>query len=191
MLAGKETDWAPDAGIGVMFARKDRYFAGISFMNFLGSKAELDLAEIPNQPTFIAQGLYRFGVVKERNRNVDVAPAFLVKSYLEGTQVDLNVLGYFNNLFWIGGGYRLDDGVILLGGFQAKNLKAGLSYDFTTNAMRKATSSGSAELHLSYCIPMHAPEKSVRPTTTNGSRSSSKGTNRKVNLKSKFNTRYL
>jgi type IX secretion system PorP/SprF family membrane protein len=151
---GKQMDMIPEAGFGVFYSSSNRWFAGLSLMNLLGSKAILGNLEINDQMTFVAQGQYKFKVIDERFKKFDLAPSFLVKSNFTSTQVELDMLGYLNDKFWFGTGYRLQDGVKLLGGAQIADFAIGLSYDVTTGKVNEATKSGSAELHLSYCLPV-------------------------------------
>lgn len=190
---GKQQDMVTQAGFGVMYSRKNRGWAGVSVLNLLGSEAEFENITMPYKMTITAQGLYKFRVIDERKRKFDIAPAFLLKTQFTSTQVDLNVLGYFNDRLWLGAGYRLQDGIMLLGGIQAENLKVGLSYDFTTNQVRKATGAGSAEVHLIYCFPLARESANQRPSSNTDTKTKirNNNSNRKVNLRSKFNTRYL
>jgi len=190
---GKQQDMVTQAGFGVMYSLKNKGWAGVSVLNLLGSEAEFENVAIPYKMTIIAQGLYKFRVIDERKRKIDIAPAFLVKTQFTSTQVDLNVLGYFNDRFWLGTGYRLQDGIMVLGGIQAKNLKLGVSYDFTTNQMRKATGTGSAEVHLSYCIPVPQQSEIDRPSSSEnkGIKINDRNSVRKNKIMGKFNTRNL
>lgn len=151
---GMQKDMIPEAGFGIFYSSSNRWFAGLSLMNLIGSKAILGNLEMNDQMTFVAQGQYKFKVIDERFKKFDLAPSFLVKSNFTSTQVELDMLGYLNDKFWFGAGYRLQDGVKLLGGAQIADFAIGLSYDVTTGKVNEATKSGSAELHLSYCLPV-------------------------------------
>jgi type IX secretion system PorP/SprF family membrane protein len=166
---GKQKDMIPEAGLGIFYSLSNRWFAGLSLMNLLGSKAVLGNLEINDQMTFVAQGQYKFKVIDERFRKFDLAPSFLVKSNFTSTQAEIDMLGYLNDKVWFGAGYRLQDGVILLGGAKFSGFAVGLSYDVTTSKVNDVTKSGSAELHLSYCLPVFP----------------------KVKCESGFNTRHL
>ena len=154
LKTGEQTDMIPEAGFGVFYAASDRWFAGVSVMNLLGSKAVLGNLELKDQTTVVGQAQVKINVTDERYKKIDLAPSFLVKSNFTSTQVELDLLGYLNDKFWAGAGYRLQDGVILLGGAQIANFAIGLSYDLTTGKVNEVTKSGSAELHLSYCLPL-------------------------------------
>lgn len=169
LKTGQQKDMIPEAGFGIFYSSSSRWFAGLSLMNLLGSKATLGNLEINDQMTFVAQGQYKFKVIDERFKKFDLAPSVLVKSNFTSTQVELDLLGYLDDKFWFGAGYRLQDGVILLGGAKIANFAIGLSYDATTGKVNDATKSGSAELHLSYCLPVFP----------------------KVKCESGFNTRHL
>jgi len=195
---GKQKDLVPEGGIGFLYSNKNKWWAGLSYMNMFGSTARLGNIEIQDKPALIAQGLYKINLVNERFRKIDLVPSMLVKTYFTKTQAELNVLGYLNDRVWLGTGYRFEDGVILLAGIQAENLKLGVSYDFTTNEVRKATGKGSAEVHLSYCIPGFSSDSrnnalNERPTSTenNWKRVINRNTSQKIKMRSMFNTRHL
>jgi len=195
---GKQKDFVPEAGIGFFYSNKDKWWAGISYMNLMASTAELGNIEIQDKPALVAQGLYKINLVNDRFRKIDLAPAMLVKTNFTSTQIDVNVIGYLNDALWLGTGYRLEDGVILLAGIQANNLKVGVSYDFTTNEVRKATGAGSVEIQLSYCIPGFSIDSrnntlDERPNSTenNWKRSFNRNTSQKIKMRSMFNTRHL
>ncbi len=195
---GKQRDFVPDAGIGFMYSNKDKWWAGISYLNMLGSTATLGNFEIRNKPAFIAQGSYKVNVIKQRFRKIDVAPALLVKTNLTETQTEISVSGYLNDALWLGAGYRLQDAVVLLGGIQVNSMKLGISYDFTTNQIRKATRAGSVEVHLSYCIPGSSNDSqnsntAERPTTKNSfwNKVTERHPPHKMKMRSMFNTRHL
>lgn len=156
---GNQEDLIPEVGLGFFYSLSDRWFAGLSMMNLLGSKATLGNLEINDQLTFVAQGQYKFRLIDERHRKFDMAPSFLVKSNLTSTQVETDILGYLNDRVWFGAGYRFQDGVKLLGGAQVAGFVIGLSYDVTTSKVCDVTKSGSAELHLSYCFPIYPKVK--------------------------------
>ncbi|MFM7729090.1 MAG: type IX secretion system membrane protein PorP/SprF, partial [Flavobacteriales bacterium] len=76
------------------------------------------------------------------------------------TQFDFNANLLINNRFWVGGGYRLEDAVIIMAGIDlVPNLKLGYSYDFTTSAIR-TYSTGTHEVMLGYCFrPVKATKR--------------------------------
>jgi type IX secretion system PorP/SprF family membrane protein len=175
---GIQKDMLPEAGIGVFYSSGDTWWAGISAMNLLGSTAKLGNIKLNDQTTIIANGQYKINVIKERFRKLDLAPSFLVKTNFTNTQVELDLLAYVNTNYWFGTGYRLQDGVAIIGGAQINNFIIGISYDLTTGKVNEVTKAGTAELHLSYCLP-------VLP------RSKSEGKLNKVKYHSGFNTRHL
>ena len=113
------------------------------------------LSELKDQPTLVVQGQYRIHVNKSKYSKFDLAPSLLVKSNFTSTQAEVDLVGYLKDRYWVGAGYRFQDGVILLAGLQIKNFNAGLSYDFITSQLREATNTGSVELHIGYNIPIY------------------------------------
>lgn len=92
-------------------------------------------------------------------------PGLFVKSDIASTTISLGALAEYNEQFWGGIDYRLQDAVSLMLGanFQMNGenaagglLKVGYSYDFTTSQIGKY-SSGSHELFVRYCFSI-SPE---------------------------------
>lgn len=153
---GSHQSNVPEMGTGLLYTSK-KLMAGISLMNLLGSEFELGNIIMQDQPTFTAMAQYRINLIEERFKKVDLAPSFLIKSSINSTQIDLNLLGYVNDRFWGGAGYRLQDGLILMAGAGLGQFDAGISYDFTTSKMKEATGKGSLELQIRYGFPVYPP----------------------------------
>ncbi|MFM7217766.1 MAG: type IX secretion system membrane protein PorP/SprF [Bacteroidota bacterium] len=100
------------------------------------------------------------GYSAELSPSLTLKPALLVKTDAVSTQFDFNANLLINNRFWVGGGYRLEDAVIIMAGIDlVPNLKLGYSYDFTTSAIR-TYSTGTHEVMLGYCFrPVKATKR--------------------------------
>lgn len=100
--------------------------------------------------------------IKMNNPLFVLQPSIFVKSEAVSTQVDLNMTVLYNNFFWGGVTYRLQDAIVPIFGVNYEpgtipgTFRIGYSYDFTTSQIRKA-SSGSHEIFLGYCFKI-APE---------------------------------
>ena len=79
-------------------------------------------------------------------------PSVFLKTDLAGWQVDLNANLVYDNRFWGGLSYRLQDAVSLLFGTELFNgLTVGYSFDLVTSALGRY-GYGLHELFLSYSI---------------------------------------
>jgi hypothetical protein len=64
----------------------------------------------------------------------------------------------YENRFWGGVSYRVQDAVTVLAGLNWNNFKFGYSYDITTSKLGGAgKSNGSHELFLRYCFKIEIP----------------------------------
>jgi len=66
-------------------------------------------------------------------------------------QFNISALLFYNNKFYGGLGYRLQDAVSVLAGLNIKNFRVGLAYDINTSRLSKYNS-GSIEVMLGYCF---------------------------------------
>lgn len=156
---GKQQALFPEMGIGLFYSTRNRFFTGVSMMNLLSSEWEAGNLIFKDQQTLIFSAHYRVGVIDDRYRKLTLVPSVLLKSTFKTTQIDVNATAFINEKYWAGLGYRLQDGFILNTGIYLGNLLVGLSYDINTGKIRDATKGGSAEIHLSYCLPMEKPRR--------------------------------
>jgi type IX secretion system PorP/SprF family membrane protein len=185
LTPGKQKDLIPEIGVGIFYASEDRFWAGFSLLNLLGSKATLGNIIMDDQMAAVIQAQYKISLINERKRKIELAPSFLVKSNFTNTQVEVDLLAYINNMYWLGTGYRLQDGIILLAGMHIKDFLFGISYDVTIGKMNEATKAGSAEIHLSYCFPVK------KSAIENQKRTFRNNNGKKIKYESGFNTRHL
>jgi len=95
---------------------------------------------------------------------IELQPSLFVKSDAVNTQVDINVNALYNNLFWGGVTYRLEDAVALLAGLyvpKVDGLKVGMAYDYNISDLGDYND-GSLEFLLSYCMPINKKPKLER-----------------------------
>ena len=143
-----------DASFGA-YLHNPKYYAGISAVHL----NEGDLSEMNIQ---VARHLYAMaGYYFELNPIWTLSPHVLAKTDLSSTQVDVNASIMYNNSFWAGVSYRLEDAIAPMAGYRyafpngQSVLKIGYSYDLTTSELNNY-SSGSHEIMLSFC---YRPEK--------------------------------
>ena len=99
-------------------------------------------------------------VIEEVISDLDIEPSILVKSDGTITSFDISGLAIYQDQFYGGLSYRLQDAVALMLGYQYQmsgqgaaggNLRIGYSYDFTTSQLRQY-SGGAHELLVKYCF---------------------------------------
>ncbi len=140
-----------DAGFG-LFLRSNDYFAGFSITHL--NQGSFKYFE--SEPTFLTRHYYLYGGynISLPDPLFQLQPSALIKSDLASTQVDLNVDVVYNDRFWGGLTYRLQDAVAVLLGVELINgLKVGFAYDITTSALGRY-SFGSQEIFLNYTMSL-------------------------------------
>jgi len=149
----------PDIGAGIYY-NSDKLYLGASMAHLLES--EVDYGDFTTEMVrhYYFTGGYRI----EFSPSVSLTPSVFVKNAGDQTQVDINANLHFNNRFWIGGSYRLEDAIVLMAGLNiTPNLRLGYSYDMTTSDL-KDYSSGTHEIMLGYCYKI---KKKITPINRN------------------------
>jgi type IX secretion system PorP/SprF family membrane protein len=160
-----------DAGLGVYYEIKDKLYVGLSTLHITQSELE-DISEeggegalkyATSRHYYIMAG-YDWDVTNG-SRKLVIKPSILAKTDAASTQLDLNAIALYNNLFWGGVSYRVQDAMALLAGIDfgsvdpsLKGLKLGVSYDLTTSSIGD-NSSGSLEFMIRYCMNINKPSK--------------------------------
>jgi len=94
--------------------------------------------------------------------SVDLIPSILLKSDAASTQVDLNVMGMYKDMLWLGVSARVDDAIAPMIGYRHElsnglsAIRIGYSYDITMSELNNY-SSGSHEIMLNYCMKLMKP----------------------------------
>ena len=149
----------PDLGAGIYY-NSDKLYLGASMAHILES--EVDYGDFTTELVrhYYFMGGYRI----DFSPSVSLTPSFHIKNVEDQTQADINANLYFNNRFWIGGSYRLEDAIVLMAGLNiTPNIRLGYSYDMTTSDL-KDYSSGTHEIMLGYC---HKIKKKITPINRN------------------------
>lgn len=144
---GDETSFAPNFGAGAYFLGRN-YYVGLSVPRLLKNALYLDRSDKTANPvtTYLMAGF-----TARIHPQVKLLPSLMV-SYNNAApvDVDLNANFLFLNAFWVGGSYRLGDSFDVLAGMDFGNgMRLGVGLDFTSSALKKATS-GSWEVMLGY-----------------------------------------
>jgi type IX secretion system PorP/SprF family membrane protein len=92
--------------------------------------------------------------------SVVLKPSLFIKTDFVSAQYDVTCLAEYNNIYWGGLSYRVQDAVALIVGFKpSPKMIIGYSYDFTTSAIgRNGRSSGSHEIMFGYCFQVEIPK---------------------------------
>lgn len=145
-----------DLGAGA-FYNSEHLYVGVSATHLL--EGNIDYG---NLKTEVVRHLYgTIGASLDLTPSVALKPSVFVKSISAKTTADLNVNIHFNNKFWLGGSYRLEDAIVVMVGFNIiQNLRLGYSYDITTSPI-KNYSNGTHEITLGYCHKIKKKEPPI------------------------------
>ena len=142
-----------DLSFGLYYQMPQKFYAGISASQLLQSAAKLDVNVSPKlKRHYYITGGYEYALPS--NPSFVFVPSVLVKTDFASAQYDFNTNVVYNEKFWGGLSYRVQDAIAINLGLQPmENLYLGYSYDLTTSQMGKnGRSSGSHELYLKYCF---------------------------------------
>ncbi len=148
---GESSQVAGDVGFG-MYLSNNRYYLGASVTHI--NEASLKNVEAVNY--YFTRHYYLMGGynIKLADPLFELRPSFLFKSDLAAMQLDINTNIVYDERFWGGLTYRLNDGVALLMGLEMLNgLKVGYSFDLVTSAIGYYAF-GSHEIFVSYSIAL-------------------------------------
>lgn len=137
----------PDLGAGIYYAGR-RLYAGISASHLTEGEIDLTVTKYNLARHIYGTLGYRFDITP----TIGLTPSVFVKNDGATTQVDGNLMAMFNDKFWLGASYRLEDAIVVMAGFNVLNgLRIGYSYDITSSQL-KNYSDGSHEVTLGYCF---------------------------------------
>ena len=144
-----------DASFGA-YLYNTKYYVGLSVVHLnQGDLSDLNI-EVARHLYFMAGYDFELGPM------IKLTPSTLVKTDLASTQVDVNATATYDDTFWLGVSYRLEDAIAPMAGYQyafpdgKSTLRIGYSYDLTTSELNNY-SSGSHELMLGYCYKLLKP----------------------------------
>ena len=115
----------------------EKYFFGISIPNLLQNEVnvfELGMPIGQLEPHYNVMGGYFFDL----NDDFTLSPSALLK-YVEPApfKIDLNLIAKYQDRFWLGGGYRLNDGIIALAGCELNNrIQISYAYDIINSNLQ-------------------------------------------------------
>ncbi len=156
-----------DMDLGAYYEIQDKLYLGISMMHLPASTMEKTLNandvfsyKVARHYYIMAGYTYNF----TGSLPLSVEPSVYVKTDGSSTQMDFNALVYWDNTFWLGASYRLQDAIAPMIGMRKKIPnsrligKVGYSYDVTTSTL-KNFSNGSHEIMLGMCYDLSEDDK--------------------------------
>jgi type IX secretion system PorP/SprF family membrane protein len=160
----KESNFYTDFAFGIYYNVPGKFYAGISALNLSEPKGfnykdinNVDQNSFSLKRTYFITGGYEY--VFPSNPSFEFDPSVLIKTDFVSAQYDIAAILKYENRFWGGLSYRVQDAATILIGVNWKNFKFGYSYDLTTSNMGgSGKSSGSHELFLRYCFKIEIPK---------------------------------
>jgi type IX secretion system PorP/SprF family membrane protein len=148
---GDVSQMALDAGLG-LYLSSNQYFLGVSVTHI--NQASIKFNDLSS--AYLVRHYYLMGGynIKLSDPLFELRPSFLLKSDLAGWQLDVNANIVFNERFWGGITYRVQDAVALLMGMEMESgLRFGYSFDLVTSAISRH-GYGSHEIFISYSLDL-------------------------------------
>ncbi|MEZ5105646.1 MAG: type IX secretion system membrane protein PorP/SprF [Draconibacterium sp.] len=142
---------ALDAGFG-LYLSSNKYYLGLSTTHL--NQASIKYEDVENY--YLVRHYYLTGGynIKLSDPLFELRPSFLFKSDIASWQLDLNMNVVFDDRFWGGISYRVQDAIALLMGMEMENgLRFGYSFDLTTSALARY-GYGSHEIFVSYSLDL-------------------------------------
>lgn len=154
-----------DLGFGAFYSIANKMYVGISSTHL----AAQDIAAGGNVKYALARhyyivGGYTFNLGEGGKHGIN--PNVKVKSDAASTQLDVNLTYIYNQKFWVGVSYRMQDAIAPMVGYKWKGAKIGYSYDLTQSKI-KGYSAGTHEIMLGYCFN---PKKKTKITSYQNAR---------------------
>ena len=145
-----------DAGVGAFYYIPNKLYVGLSAMQLMASKARYksDFVVYQDALSLNLSGRYIFSPTYRPEFQFE--PSTLM-SFSKGIyQMDVNFLMRYNKKVWGGVGYRINDAIIAMIGFNVYDFRLGYSYDISTTPMRNW---GTHEISLQYFFKMDFSQK--------------------------------
>ena len=159
-LSDDTDDMLFDVGLGVYYQVPGKIYIGAAVSKLLQTKS--DKINWQDRRYYYVVAGYEY--VLSEYPSWRVLPSVLLKTDFKSSetyQVDASFLLEYNHKVWGGVSYRIDDAIMLMGGFTYRDFKLGLSYDIPTSRL-SSNASGSLELFLRWCFKI---EGSPAPPT--------------------------
>lgn len=148
----------PDASFGLNYYG-ERFRIGVSAVNLIETKKDLSSIAVDNT---LDRVLYLDASMKTKLSNkLDLIPSIFARYMFQAPIVfEGNLRLMYNDLFWLGAGYRSQDALVFEAGVQYKKFVVGYAYDYTLSDIN-TISSGTHEILVGYQIKVD-----TSPTTS-------------------------
>jgi type IX secretion system PorP/SprF family membrane protein len=147
----------PDINIGAMY-NTEQYYVGLSATHLNMANMGFDGIASSEYKNVIHTNLmagYNWNV----NPSIDIKPSVLLR-YSTAFTFDVSAMAFFNQKYWGGLSYRLDDAIIGIVGLNiTPSIKFSYAYDYTLSDLNIG-SNGSHEVILGYDVVI---KKKIRP----------------------------
>jgi type IX secretion system PorP/SprF family membrane protein len=164
LMGAKESSMIFDMSFGLFYRVTGEYYAGISSTQFLETQSEFSSSIALGSPKlkrhYFFTGGYQYAL--PGNPSFELWPSALIKTDFASAQYDINCLVMYNQQFWAGLSYRVNDALVFLVGARPipnnDDLRLGIAYDITTSSLGYGgKSSGTAEVFVNYCFKIYFP----------------------------------
>lgn len=142
-----------DLGFGVFYSIANKMYVGLSSTHLTAQdlKASDSVKFALARHYYLVAG-YTFNLGDGGIHGIN--PNIKVKSDAASTQLDINLTYIYDNRYWVGVSYRMQDAIAPMIGARLlpnRSLRVGYSYDVTTSKI-KGYSAGTHEIMLGYCM---------------------------------------
>jgi type IX secretion system PorP/SprF family membrane protein len=160
LATGEQSDMLFDVNFGLFLQVPEVYYIGVSMTSALESKGKAltdnSSSSFVGDRTVYLVGGYQF--TAPWNSAYEFHPAISVVSNFSSTQMNLTGTIVYNNNFWGGVNYRLQESIGVMVGMTVLDLRIGYAYDVNTMGLGVP---GSHEISLGYCFKIRT-DKSIR-----------------------------
>ncbi len=158
-LGNEFIDTKFDMSLGTFF-ENEKFYAGVSATHLF--RPELEVSEESGYYLFFNRNYYISGGYKhqlEANPKFELIPSLFFKTDGITFQTDLNCNVWYDNTYYGGLTYRLQDGIAFLLGAKLRNgLMVGYAFDLTTSRLNYGTY-GSHEIVIGYAFDLSASKQ--------------------------------
>jgi len=163
LTSGEQSDMLFDLNLGLFWQVDDLYYIGFSATSLLqtkgkalGSTAESSASFVGDRTFYLVAG-YEYPIPGKPA--YEIHPSMSIMTNTVSTQINLTAQVLYNNKFWGGVNYRLQESIGLMVGVYIKDIRIGYAYDINTLGLSVVP--GSHEISLGYCFKISA-DKAAR-----------------------------
>lgn len=159
-----------DLGAGLWY-QHPKFYAGLSCTHLTSPSITMNAESATGGSETSGAHRYEFQIKRTlyftagcnipiKNTLFELAPSVLVRSDFSYTGGIVTARARYRKMFSFGIGYRWDDAIVATVAVEFKNFYLGYSYDYTTSAIRQA-SSGSHEILAGYSLKLNLGDKNT------------------------------